>query len=179
MLYQFSNALILFMSFEKSDFINQKFSKMFLFIYINLVLMFYNGVKIRTCFYVKNHQVSWIASYVRDSREILTGLYPQFQSPSRRKKEVYAGFKGTKGRYEGHIREKRETIGGNVNQRTIHSGTHFTILLFLRLVDWWYRSQMEMCVIFITSACSVPSSTDRDATTNSQSPRGLLTSAFP
>lgn len=39
-----------------------------------------------------------------------------------------------------------------VNQRTIHSGIHSVLLLFLRLVDWWYRSQMEMRVIFITPA---------------------------
>lgn len=149
--------------------------------------MFYYGVEIRTCFQVKRsssvlefHPACVIL--VRFSWDYIHN----FNLPRVERKKCTWGLRWMRGRND-HVWDKKKRESSRwgtwaVNQRTIHSGTHSAVLLFLRLVDWWYRSLMEMRVIFTTPAReSVGSvaSTDRDANYRHSISSGLLTRAFP
>lgn len=99
-----------------------------------MALKFVRAFKKNTIKYLEFHPACVIL--VRFSR----GSIRSFNLP-RAERKKYAGFRRTKGRYEGHVREKRETIGGNVNQRTIqrdsfhHSFIPETCGLMLSLAD--------------------------------------------
>lgn len=90
---------------------NKRFSRGSPIYAVNLALTFYYGVEIRTCFQVKRiFKCSRIPPCTRDSHEIFVGLHPQFQSPSRRKKEAYVGLRRMRGM--AMFEKKREATTG-------------------------------------------------------------------